>query len=120
MEQAEKDMPQKIMMEIVRFQNKLNEMGITNKVITADTASELINDKLVYTDTLKVGTTVLATATRIDPRPLEDIKTQLEAQKTEVQAQADDVIAKTDEIISKLPKKVDETPVESSDVIVEG
>lgn len=105
MDKTEQEMPQKIMMDIVRLQNKLNEMGITNKQATADTASEVINDKLVYTDTLKVGATVLATATRIDPRPLEDIKTQLEAQKTQVQAQADEVIAKTDEVISKLPKK---------------
>lgn len=106
MEQAKEEMPQKIMMEIVRFQNKLNEMGISNKQATAATTSEVINDKLVYTDTLKVGTTVLATATRIDPRPLEDIKVQMEEEKTRVQAQADQVISQVDEVLAVVEPKI--------------
>lgn len=105
MEQAQQEMPQKFMAEIVRLHNKLKEGGASSKAITAETTTEVINDKLVYTDTLKFDKTVLAQATRIDPRPLEEIKTAFEAEKTRIQEQADEVKAKADEVISVVDNK---------------
>lgn len=104
-EQQQEQMAQKIMAEIVRLHNKLKEGGASSKAITAETTTEVINDKLVYTDQLKVGNTILAQATRIDPRPLEEIKTAFEAEKAKIQEQADEVKAKADEVISVVDNK---------------
>lgn len=106
MEQAEQQMPQKIMSEIVRWHNKLVEQGLSNKTLVAETTTEIINDKLVYTDSLKVGNTVLAQTTRIDNRPLAEIKTQLEAEKAKVQEQSDALIAKADEVLAAVEPKI--------------
>lgn len=105
MEQAQQEMPQKYMAEIVRLHNKLKEGGASSIAITAETTTEVINDKLVYTDTLKFDKTVLAQATRIDPRPLEDIKTAMQAEKNRVQAQADELKAKVDEVLTAVDAK---------------
>lgn len=105
MNEQQEQMVQKIMSEIVRLQAKLVEGGYSDKTPTADTKTEVINDKLVYTDELKIGTTVIASATRIDPRPLEEIKTAMEAEKAKLQQQIDASIAKVDEVIGVVDKK---------------
>lgn len=105
-EQQQEQIAQKIMSEIVRLQNKLVEGGFSNKTVVAETKTEVINDKLVYTDELKIGNTVLASATRIDPRPLADIKLAMQEEKTKVQAQANELVAKVDEVIAVVEPKV--------------
>lgn len=105
MEQAQQEMPQKYMAEIVRLHNKLKEGGASSIAITAETTTEVINDKLVYTDELKIGNTVLASATRIDPRNLKDIKTAMQEEKTKVQEQASELVAKVDEVIAVVDAK---------------
>lgn len=88
------------------MQNKLVEGGYSNKKPTAETKTEVINDKLVYTDELKIGNTVLASATRIDPRSLADIKLAMQEEKTKVQEQANELVAKVDEVIAVVEPKV--------------
>lgn len=105
MNEQQEQMAQKIMSEIVRLQAKLVEGGYSDKTPTADTKTEVINGKLVYTDELKIGNTVIASATRIDPRPLEDIKTAMQAEKNRVQAQADELKAKVDEVLTAVDAK---------------
>lgn len=104
-QEQQEQIAQKIMSEIVRLQSKLVEGGYSDKVALAETKTEVINDKLVYTDELKIGNTVVASATRIDPRPLADIKTAMQAEKTRVQEQADELKAKVDEVLTAVDVK---------------
>jgi hydrogenase maturation factor len=101
----QQDMPQKIMNEIVRLHSKLVEAGASDTPIVADTTAEVINDKLVYTDTLKAGNKILAQTTRIDQRPLAEIKTAMEADKARLQQQANELVAKVDEVLTVVNSK---------------
>lgn len=105
-QEQQENFAQKMMTEIVRLHDRLREGGYSNKSATAETTTEVINDKLVYTDTLKFDKTVLAQVTRIDPRPLAEIKTSFEAEKTRIQEQADEVIAKADEVIGLVEPEI--------------
>lgn len=104
--EQQQEMPQKFMAEIVRLYSKLKEMGVTQTDIVAETTQEIINGKLVYTDTLKAGKTVTAQATRIDNRSLEQIKQAAVAEKTLIDQQAAEVKAKVDEVLAIVEPEV--------------
>lgn len=111
-QEQQEQIAQKVMTEIVRLHTKLKEGGYSDKIVTADTTASIINDKLVYTDTLKCGATKLAEATRIDPRPLSEVKTELEAQKAQVQSQASEITTKVDEVLSIVEPELAKSVVE--------
>lgn len=103
-EQQQQDMPQKFMGEIYRLYSKLVESGVATKEMKIFTSSDVINDKLVFTDQLTVDDEVIAQATRIDPRPLEAIKEAAHQEKQKVQDDADQVVATIDDLLTKLPE----------------
>lgn len=105
MEQAEKEMPQKYMVEIVRWFNKLKEadLAVNDLVITDEKV--IVNNKLQVTYSLKAGDTVIASYVMTDNRSLDTIKTEVEAQKTAIEAQKAELIAQADGILAVVDSK---------------
>ena len=103
---------QNYIQEIVRLHNELRKQGWSTEEMTTNTNMALVNDKIVYTDTLKLGKTTIAEATRIDPRTPEEVKTEAVAEKVKIQTQADAIKAKYSELIVVADSKVKSDPKE--------
>ena len=116
MEQAQQEIPQKFMVEIIRLFNKLKEAELTQNDITLETTKDIIGGKLVFTDILKVNNTIIAQATRIDNRSLEQIKEAAIAEKAEIDNQAVEVKARVDEVIALVDPEIEKKIVEDIDV----
>lgn len=105
MEQTEREMPQKYMLEILRWFNKLKEGGKASANITLDTTSKVVEDQLVITYTLKAGNVIIAQDSIVDPRPLADIKVAAEAERDRIDAQALELKSQVEEVITLTSKK---------------
>lgn len=105
MEQAKQEMPQRYMVEIVRWFEKLKEGGKTSVDLTLDTTTKVVADQLVITYTLKAGNTTVAEDSIVDPRPLADIKIAAEAERDRIDAQATELKSQVEEVITLTSKK---------------
>ena len=105
MEQAQKEIPQRYMVEIVRWFDKLKEGGKTSVDLTLSTTSKVMEDQLVVTYTLKAGNTTIAQDSIVDPRPLADIKVAAEAERDRIDAQATELKSQVEEVITLTSKK---------------
>lgn len=105
MEQAQQEVPQRYMLEIVRWFNKLKESGKTSVDLTVSTTTKIVEDQLVITYALKAGNTTLAQDSIVDPRPLADIKVAAEAERDRIDAQATELKSQVEEVITLTSKK---------------
>ena len=107
MEQQEREMPIKCMLEIVRLFLKLKNNDLTECDVVIEETSNIVNKKLQTTYTLKAGDTTVASYVLVDKRSLKAIKQQVEAQKANIVEEKAQLLEKADELLFIVDNKAD-------------